>query len=93
MSHKTGKVEVVGRIGHQIALRYHRAAHEKDRNRLMLVESRPEAYWLDDYLSDLSGPPTDSVIRRGAEAAEGARLRMTLTRPAATPAPGAAPLP
>jgi lysine 2,3-aminomutase len=72
MSHKTGKVEVVGRIGHQIALRYHRAAHEKDRNRLMLVESRPEAYWLDDYFS---GPPTDSVIRRGSEAAEGSSLR------------------
>jgi len=69
MSHKTGKVEVVGRIGHQIALRYHRAVQEKDRNRLMLVESTPEAYWLDDYLS---GPPTDSVIRSGAEAAEGA---------------------
>jgi KamA family protein len=49
MSHKTGKVEVVGRIGHQIALRYHRAVHENDRNRLMLVESTPEAYWLDDY--------------------------------------------
>jgi KamA family protein len=54
MSHKTGKVEVVGRIGHQIALRYHRAVQEKDRNRLMLVESMPEAYWLDDYFS---GPP------------------------------------
>lgn len=50
MSHKTGKVEVVGRIGNQIALRYHRAVDERDRNRLMLLDSDPTALWLDDYL-------------------------------------------
>jgi lysine 2,3-aminomutase len=51
MSHKTGKIEVVGRIGSQIAFRYHRAVDERDRNRLMLFESDPTARWLDDYLS------------------------------------------
>ncbi len=51
MSHRTGKIEVVGRVGDRIAFRYHRAVHEADRDRILLVESRPEAYWLDDYFS------------------------------------------
>ena len=52
MSHRTGKVEVVGRAGDRIAFQYHRAVREQDRDRLMLLESTPDAYWLDDYLSD-----------------------------------------
>lgn len=50
MSHKTGKVEVVGKAGDQIILRYHRAPNPLDRGRIMLFKSNPEACWLDDYL-------------------------------------------
>ena len=50
MSHKTGKVEVVGKSGDQMIFRYHRAAGPEDRGRIMLFPSNPDACWLDDYL-------------------------------------------
>lgn len=49
MSHKTGKIEVVGKMGDQIVFRYHRAPDSLDCGRLMIFESDPEAGWLDDY--------------------------------------------
>lgn len=49
MSHRTGKVEVVGRTEDQIFMRYHRAANHKDKGRFMIFRSNPAAYWLDDY--------------------------------------------
>lgn len=50
MSHKTGKIEVVGKMGDQIVFRYHRAPNPQDCGRLMIFESDPTAGWLDDYL-------------------------------------------
>ena len=50
MSHKTGKIEVVGKMGNQIVFRYHRAPNPLDCGRLMIFESDPNAGWLDDYL-------------------------------------------
>lgn len=50
MSHKTGKIEVVGKMGNQIVFRYHRAPNPLDCGRLMIFESDPTAGWLDDYL-------------------------------------------
>jgi L-lysine 2,3-aminomutase len=50
MSHKTGKIEVVGKMGDQIVFRYHRAPNSQDCGRLMIFESDPKAGWLDDYL-------------------------------------------
>ncbi|HSE18762.1 MAG TPA: KamA family radical SAM protein [Pyrinomonadaceae bacterium] len=50
MSHKTGKIEVVGKMGDQIVFRYHRAPNPQDCGRLMIFESDPKAGWLDDYL-------------------------------------------
>jgi lysine 2,3-aminomutase len=50
MSHKTGKVEVVGRSGNHMVFRYHRAARTKDSGRIMIFPSNPDACWLDDYL-------------------------------------------
>lgn len=70
MSHKTGKIEVVGKMGDQIVFRYHRAPNPQDCGRLMIFESDPKAGWLDDYLKpepvlDLSledlEPPEESV--------------------------------
>ena len=49
MSHKTGKIEVVGKMGDQIVFRYHRAPNPQDCGRLMIFESDPKAGWLDDY--------------------------------------------
>jgi len=70
MSHKTGKIEVVGKMGDQIVFRYHRAPNPQDCGRLMIFESDPKAGWLDDYLKpepvlDLSledlEPPEESI--------------------------------
>jgi lysine 2,3-aminomutase len=51
MSHKTGKIEVVGKVEDKIILRYHRAPNPLDRGRIMLFKSDPTACWLDDYLT------------------------------------------
>jgi KamA family protein len=50
MSHKTGKVEVVGRMGNKIIFRYHRAPDPLDCGRMMIFDSDPTAGWLDDYI-------------------------------------------
>jgi lysine 2,3-aminomutase len=50
MSHKTGKIEVVGKMGNQIVFRYHRAPNPQDCGRLMIFESDPKAGWLEDYI-------------------------------------------
>lgn len=50
MSHKTGKIEVVGRMGTKIVFRYHRAPNPLDCGRVMMFESNPMAGWLDDYV-------------------------------------------
>ncbi len=49
MSHKTGKVEVVGKMENKVIFRYHRAPDPLDCGRLMIFESDPTAGWLDDY--------------------------------------------
>jgi lysine 2,3-aminomutase len=50
MSHKTGKIEVVGRLDGKIVFRYHRAPNPLDCGRMLLFESDPSAGWFDDYL-------------------------------------------
>jgi lysine 2,3-aminomutase len=50
MSHQTGKIEVVGKIGEHVVLKYHRAAYSRDRDRVMIFRSDPTATWFDDYL-------------------------------------------
>ncbi|HEV2988770.1 MAG TPA: KamA family radical SAM protein [Candidatus Angelobacter sp.] len=52
MSHKTGKIEVVTKLGDQILFRYHRAPNPEDRGRVMIFDSNPEACWFDDYLQE-----------------------------------------
>lgn len=63
MSHKTGKVEVVGKSGDQMIFRYHRAARPEDRGRVMLFPSNPDACWLDDYLQP--GEPEVQLFAAG----------------------------
>ena len=50
MSHCTGKVEVLAKVGSQMVFRYHRAADPANRGRVMVFKSDPNASWLDDYL-------------------------------------------
>jgi lysine 2,3-aminomutase len=51
MSHRTGKVEVVGKIGKRVVFRYHRAADPRNLGRILVFDSDATACWLDDYLS------------------------------------------
>jgi lysine 2,3-aminomutase len=50
MSHRTGKIEVVGKIDNKIVFRYHRAPNPLDCGRIMMFDSDPMAGWLEDYL-------------------------------------------
>lgn len=50
MSHRTGKVEVVGKMDNKIVFRYHRAPDPHDCGRVMIFDSDPTASWLDDYM-------------------------------------------
>lgn len=49
MSHRTGKVEVVGKMDNKIVFRYHRAPNPLDCGRVMVFDSDPTAAWFDDY--------------------------------------------
>jgi lysine 2,3-aminomutase len=51
MSHRTGKVEVLGRMNGKIVFRYHRAPNPLDCGRVMVFDSDPTAGWLDDYMT------------------------------------------
>jgi lysine 2,3-aminomutase len=51
MSHRTGKVEVVGKMDNKIIFRYHRAPDPLDCGRVMIFDSDPAAGWLDDYMT------------------------------------------
>jgi len=64
MSHKIGKIEVVGKIGNKIIFRYHRAPNPLDCGRLLVFDSDPTASWLDDYLTL---KPAMSFVTRTSE--------------------------
>lgn len=50
MSHRTGKIEVVGKMGNNIVFRYHRHPSPFECSRILSFASDPHAGWLDDYL-------------------------------------------
>lgn len=50
MSHRTGKIEVVGKMDDKVVFRYHRAPNPLDNGRVMVFDSDPKAAWLDDYM-------------------------------------------
>lgn len=51
MSHRTGKVEVLGKMNNKVVFRYHRAPNPLDCGRVMVFDSNPTAGWLDDYIT------------------------------------------
>ena len=49
MSHKSGKIEVVGMTDDQIFFKYARAANSEDNARFLAFYRNPDANWFDDY--------------------------------------------
>jgi lysine 2,3-aminomutase len=49
MSHKTGKIEVVGKFDDTVFMRYHQAADAANVGRMFTLKSNAAACWLDDY--------------------------------------------
>ena len=54
MSHKTGKIEIVGRTKQHMVMKYHQVADESDRDKMLFFKPNPDAYWLEDYRFSLS---------------------------------------
>lgn len=48
MSHESGKVEIIGVDAQHIYLKYHRAKHKADEQRLLVCHRDDNAHWLDD---------------------------------------------
>ncbi len=53
MSHKFGKIEVLGIANGKVFLKYHQAADPANIGKVMVFDSNPDAYWFDDYLNQL----------------------------------------
>ena len=49
MSHETGKIEIVGKAEGSTFFKYHRVPHEEGGGAFLVMDSNPEALWLDDY--------------------------------------------
>ena len=49
MSHRTGKIEIVGVHEGEVYFKYHRAASLDNSSSFLVLKSNPGAYWLDDY--------------------------------------------
>jgi homoaconitase/3-isopropylmalate dehydratase large subunit len=49
MSHKTGKIEIVGKTPKHIYMKYHQSASPKDINTMLIYKPNPDAKWLDEY--------------------------------------------
>ena len=47
MSHESGKIEIIGVDRQHIYLKYHRAKHKRDEQRLLVCRRDDEAFWLD----------------------------------------------
>lgn len=54
MSHKSGKIEIIGKTQKHIFMRYHQAALPEDLNSVLVYRPNPEARWLEDYQHRLS---------------------------------------
>ena len=49
MSHKTGKIAIVGLDEEHVYFRYHQAAVDADIGKFMVYRRNPDAMWFDDY--------------------------------------------
>jgi len=49
MSHKTGKIEILGVMNESIYFKYHQATNKKDLGRMFSRKINKNAGWLDDF--------------------------------------------
>ena len=49
MSHKLGKIELVGMTEDSIVLKYHNMVDDSKNGQILICKRNPEAYWFDDY--------------------------------------------
>ena len=63
MSHSTGKIEIIGKTEGLVYFKYHRAADDVDSGRFLVLESNPQAYWLEDYAEMIRDYPVDLPYR------------------------------
>ena len=52
MSHKTGKIEIVGIVDDEVYFKYHQAKNIKNLGKIFKRKIDPKAGWLDDFKSD-----------------------------------------
>lgn len=57
MSHKSGKIEVIGKYRNQIIFRRHRSPTLSNHSEVLMFPSNPEAGWFDDYLNASADVP------------------------------------
>lgn len=57
MSHKSGKIEVIGKYRNQIIFRRHRSPNLSRYGEVLMFPSDPEACWFDDYLNASAEAP------------------------------------
>ncbi len=58
MSHRSGKVEVLAKVGSKIIFRRHRSPDVKGEGEVLVYRSDPTAMWFDDY--EAQGTPLES---------------------------------
>ncbi len=52
MSHKTGKIEIVGIVDNEVYFKYHQAKNRKNLGKIFKRKVNAKAGWLDDFKSD-----------------------------------------
>ena len=52
MSHKTGKIEIIGIVDDEIYFKYHQAKNIRNLGKIFKRKTDPKAGWLDDFKSD-----------------------------------------
>ena len=69
MSHRVGKVEVVGLDSSHIYMRYHRAPNPENTGKFIVCRRNDGGYWLDDFeiLEEADGWVTRSPVASGAK--------------------------
>jgi hypothetical protein len=48
MSHVTGKIEILGRLGDEMLFKYHQSKYPENDERLFTMKLRPDQCWLED---------------------------------------------
>ena len=55
MSHVTGKIEILGKLGDEMLFKYHQAKHREDHGRIFTMKVADDQCWLGDVLPSATG--------------------------------------